>query len=425
MKIINIVIDNTKVVRCFHMKLDGKNLHIAGEVSQGKTTAISALWDILEKKGDNITHGEKKGCVRIILAGDGKRIIAERLTKPSGSTLRITDDDGGKITAQDFKGMISALAVNPHKIMDMRGAEQVKTLLSAASVDIDLEKVDKEIADLESERLAAHQKVEALRPGDEPEKAEEVDVSALIKERELDQGTNMKNQKNRDTLDQLKSDRDHLQKSIDQFDQEVKRMNKQVDEGVKQRTALNKRIEDGEAVCAKLKDVSTKDIDEKIESSSETNAKANVHANWLAKSSQFQDAQAEHQMIDDSIKEKRSMKAAALETAKWPLEGLAVEDGKVLYKGNLLSNLGESEQMLVCCALAIKDIKSHELKVVRIDGAESMSKEHIVAMVKMFNDEDIQVLSTRVSRGEIEPEEITIVEGVYDDQKGAKKKAAV
>lgn len=420
MKIISIVIDNTKIVRLFHIKLDGKNLHVAGDVSQGKTTAISALWDIIEKKGDSITHGEKQGCVRIVLEGGGKRIIAERLTVPSGSTLRITDQDGGKITAQDFKGMLSALAVNPHKIMDMKGAEQVKTLLAAAAVDIDLEAADKDIVNLEANRLGAFQKMEALKPGPEPEKAESVDVSALIREREDAGKTNRDNQANRDKLVELKADREELDTEVDGINDNIKQLKAALegkgDEGKK----LDERIKNGAEVCKKLKDIDAAPIDKKIETSSVTNNNAVAYTNWTARSKEHATAQEAHKKLDDAIKDKRTARARALETAKWPLKGLAVEDGKVLYKGNLLSNLGESEQMLVCCALAIKDIKAHALKVVRIDGAESMSPEHIKSMVKMFNDEDIQVLSTRVSRGEIEPEEITIVEGVYDDKKAAK-----
>lgn len=414
MKIINIVIDNTKIIRCFRAKLDGKNLHVAGDVSEGKTTAISALWDIIEKKGDSITHGEKKGCVRIILEGNGKRIIAERLTKASVSTLKIIDQDGDKITAQDFKGMISALAVDPHKIMSMKGAEQVKTLLSAASVDMDLEKADEEIAKIEADRLAAHQKVDALKPGDEPEKAEAVDVSALIKERDEATQKNQKNQTSRENLSNLKQEKA-------EFDSTIHKLKTQLEKEEKELAEIKENIIASTDVCAMLVDADTKALDEQIESSTATNTKANLHDAWVLRSESFEKAQAAHKELDESVREKKQAKVDALETAKWPLEGLAVEDGKVIYNGNLLSNLGESEQMLVCCALAIKDIKAHELKVVRLDGVESMSQEHLGAMVKMFNDEDIQVLSTRVSRGEIEPEEIQIVEGVYKDMEAAAK----
>lgn len=424
MKIISIVIDNTKVIKAFHIKLNGKNLHVAGGVSEGKTTAISALWDILEKKGDTITHGEKKGCIRIVLEGklkgNNKRIIAERLTVPSGSNISITDQDGDKITATDFKGMLSTLAVNPHKIMDMKGAEQVKTLLSAAAVDMDLDVVDGEITSLETDRLAAHQKADALKPGDQPEEIEKVDVSALIKERDQAEKINRENQHTRGTLENLKTTMAEIGEEKDDISKRINELKTELDDKNSEALELGKRISKGEKVCADLKNVDTTPIDAQIEGSTTTNEKAIAYTNWKTRTTDHETAQAAHKKLDDVVKEKRDARALALETAKWPLEGLTVEDGKVLYKGNLLSNLGESEQMLVCCALAIKDIKAHKLKVVRLDGAESMSPEHIKAIVKMFNDEDIQVLSTRVSRGEIEPNEITIVEGVYTDEKGKK-----
>lgn len=418
MKIISIVIDNTKVVKLFHIKLDGKNLHVAGGVSEGKTTAISALWDILERKGDSITRGEKKGCVRIVLGGDGKRIIAERLTVPSGSTLRITDQDGGKITAQDFKGMISALSVNPHRIMDMKGAEQVKTLLSAASVDIDLEAADQKIESLESDRLLAHKTAEAIKPGEAPKKVKKVSVTDLIKRRDEAEATNRGNRIDRASLESLKADREGVTADVDALKDDIEDAKAQLKKKLSKVSSLDVEVRSGEKALAKMKDVDTSKIDKEIAASTETNEKATEYANWAERDAKHATAQGQYRKLDTAVKENKNKRAAALDTAKWPLKGLEVREGKVLYKGNLLTNLGESEQMLVCCALAIKDIKAHPMKVVRIDGAESMSPEHIKDMVKMFNDEDIQVLSTRVSRGEIEPEEITIVEGKYTDEEG-------
>ena len=145
MKIVKLDITNTRKIKAFSMELDGNNLLVAGDVSEGKTTVINALWEIISKKGDSITHGENKGRIKIKLSDGTRSIIAERVTTKKTSTLRLIDEDGENLSASDFKSMISDLSVNPHQIIHLKGEEQVKTLLKAAEVSIDLQAVNQNL----------------------------------------------------------------------------------------------------------------------------------------------------------------------------------------------------------------------------------------------------------------------------------------
>lgn len=423
MKIISIEISNNKAIKCFNLELDGENLEITGTTGTGKTTAISALWDIFEKGGDMLTHGKKKGSVKIELSDGKKSIFAKRVNTRSSSTVTLTTDRGETISTKDFKKMISQLSVNPHKIMDMKPSEQTKTLLKSANLgDFDLDAADKSIADAEENRLNLKRQATMINPGERPDKVQRVDVSALIAERDGKQEVNAINQKGRDALQRLISDQVGNNDMVTSAKSELEELKKKLAHSEKRLENANNfhaanldRINNGQKHVDGLIDNDLTEIDSHINNAQSTNDAAAKYEQFLETESKHEDATAAHTEADQLVKKLRADKADALDNAHWPIEGLSVEEGKVIYKDYLLENLGESQQILVCSALAIADIKSHELKVVRIDGVESMSSVDFKQLQTLFNGEGIQVLSTRVSRGDAEPQEIVIVDGEYGE----------
>jgi DNA repair exonuclease SbcCD ATPase subunit len=408
-KIIKLEISNTRKVEAFELTLDGKNLQISGETGTGKTTAVNALWEIITKHPDSITHGKKKGFVKVKLSDGKKTIVAER-TNTKNSTVKIYDSNGDTITMADFKSMISALSVNPYKIATMSNPDKVRLLLSIAEIPVDLDDIDKDIAALEENRLDAHRKMELSKPGPEPEQVQRVSVSELVEERQKKSDINAENDKRKATLVEVEEESARLDSNIKELEERLQALKKD-------RENNKARLEKGRSVVAGLQYHDLDVIDKQIADIETTNEKAISYEDWVKKDADFNLYKGQHESCDADIKAKREEKKAALDEAKWPLEGLTIEDGKVYFKGCLLDNLGESEQMLVCAALAINDIKAHPLHVVRMDGVESMSANDFEALVKLFNGADIQVLSTRVSRGDVEPDEIEIVDGKYVEEK--------
>jgi hypothetical protein len=157
-------------------------------------------------------------------------------------------------------------------------------------------------------------------------------------------------------------------------------------------------------------------IDEQISSAEETNRKAAVYAAYQDGVKKYEELIDAHKEADRKVKELFAKRKAALDSAKWPIEGLTISDGDVYYNGILFDNLGESEQMLVTAAIALGDIEKHDIKIVRMDGVESMSKKDYETLRTLFNERGVQVLSTRVSRGGIEQNEIEIVDGIYTEE---------
>ena len=198
MKLIEVRIVNNRLIKCFNVHLDGKNMKISGDSNTGKSTASGIVWDMLTNRADSITHGEKKGESKLHFS-DGLNIInATRTFTASGSSISIADGKGNKISMADFKKLFSELSVNPHQIADMKPSAQLAMLVKSADLgDVDLGKIDTEITTAKDNRLDLHRQVELLSPGTEPENVKPVDVAALVREKgEIDEYNTDLNNKN-------------------------------------------------------------------------------------------------------------------------------------------------------------------------------------------------------------------------------------
>lgn len=410
MKIISLEIENQKAIKCFQLDADGKNIEISGDAGTGKTTAISALWDILTKGKDVLSHGEKKGVIRVAIGDENATYyLAERDTTPSKSTVTISKMLGAKklpMDLKDFESMISKLSINPHRITQMKPAERIKTLLAAAECDIDLDALDAKISEAEQDRLLSGRAAKASKPVEVPEKTEPVSVSELITKRDAIQKKNQKTQGSLTDLDALIKGRDAVLKGIKILESELADRKAEVE-------VANARIDKGIKWRKTAVIVSTDDLDEQISSSEEINKLAAVYEQAVKDSENHALLQSMQKEADDTVKALREQKKAALDGITWPLDGISVADGGITYNGVLLENLGESEQMLVTAAIALGDIEKHEIKVVRMDGIESMSKANYESLRDLFNERGVQVLSTRVSRGDVDDNEIVIEDGSY------------
>jgi len=410
LKIIELDITNTRKIKAFQLVLDGENMNIAGDVSQGKTTAINSLWEILSKKNDSLTHGEKKGTIKIRLGGDGRTIIAERKNTKKGSTVNVYfEDSEDKITIADFKKMLSTLSVNPHKLMDLGQTELIKTLARSAKLEIDLDDVDDKISKLEQKRLDLSRDIDLLNPGGKPEKVEKVVLNDLVGKLDNLKSLRQGNEDDIEEILQIANYQEELMDEVSDFHGRISSLMGKHEEAEKRKKELKPAIDSFIDVNPEIGVLKLE-----LSKAQETNENNARYEAWLTRKKD-QDSAIEHRgEVNEEILELRGEKRDALSNAKWPIDGLSIENGVVIFNGCELSNLGTSEQILVTSAIAINDINNHQIKVVRLDGIEAMSKDHFDKLTKLFNDNGIQVLSTRVSRGEIEDNEIQIIEGRVD-----------
>lgn len=414
MKIISIVINNNKAIECFSINPNGNNVEVAGTTGKGKTTAISALWSILEKGQDQLSHGAKRGSICVTLEGSGRTIVATRkMTKKTNSVI-LECDDGSPLTIKEFKKMISGLSVNPNDLMRKRPTDLVKSLLSAFSGGEDeLDDINKKLSEATEERLMAKRAMDKLPPLSPVPKVKRECVLELSKELLSANKFNTKIDAAKNTLDGFKSCLTATERRKEELEEKMQDLRDELEDAKSSLSCLEAKIKKGTSLLSEKVRIDVTGITDRIKSITENNDAATLYEQWILAKKDRQHSAQEWEDLNDTVKSLQEMKKDFLDNIEWPLEGLSIEDGDILFEGSLLRNLGESKQALVCSALALKDILNHEIRVVRLDGVERMSLEDFADLQGLFNDHGIQVLSTRVARGDLDKGEIEITEGVY------------
>jgi ABC-type cobalamin/Fe3+-siderophores transport system ATPase subunit len=177
---------NNRAIKAFKARLNGHHLEVAGKTGTGKTTAVSALWEIMDPGNDRIMHGETKSSLKVILSDGESQIHASRDYTPSGSIIKVTkvskDMEMIPISAKDFKGMISSLSSNPHEIKVMKDKDRVKLLLESAGIPMEsYEAFDAAISAAALALGEAQSQKKSSAPGDEPPIVEPVSPDFLSK----------------------------------------------------------------------------------------------------------------------------------------------------------------------------------------------------------------------------------------------------
>ena len=408
LKILQVEITNYKRLGAFMVELDGGNLAVAGSTDQGKTTAISALWELLNVASDPIKRGEKKARIKILLGNGSENVVAERTVTASTSKISVhVEDLAGektrKITAKEFKTWFSGLAVNPHNIMKMKPTEQIKTLISAAHLPegFDLDALDLEIKNAETARAetdTVRKRLQAKLKDAEPEQVKRVDPAELITK--IQRGG------------ELNLDRASIQADQENFPVHIRNQELAIENARAIIAETQKKLEAGRVWLQENPEVNTDALQAELDNLTVTNQKADKWDDWILDQDELAELDAEYNEKNDRVKKYREIRKNSLDAARWPLAGITIQDGEIHYNGLPLSQSGTSKQMLICGSIAAAAIHKSPLRIVRMDGVESMSQADFQAMAELFNKWGVQVLSSRVSRGgDIEDGELEIVDG--------------
>ena len=99
--------------------------------------------------------------------------------------------------------------------------------------------------------------------------------------------------------------------------------------------------------------------------------------------------------LTNKIEHARELPGEILKTAKIPVEGLTVENGKPLIDGKPISNLSEGEQLMLCVDVALS--KPNNLKLILLDGVEKLSDENRKLLYNKCKEKGLQYIATRTT----------------------------
>lgn len=447
-----VTIHNIMGVKDIELNLEGHHLFlIGGRNGQGKTSAIRAL--IMALCGRNgckfpnepLKSGEDEGWVRVEMDGDkdifqNQLIVERRFERRENGTLReklrIIGDNGFEAPSPQklLNDLYRTRGIDPISFLEMKPEDQAKELQRVVGIDTsDLERkrdaaysqrtdVNKTVRNYEA-RLQTMSRHEDVPPG-------EVSVVALMNERKKAEQVNRERdavirrsnkaaeesellaEKKQECLSNASDLKDRirdLQEQIKKAELEIVQEEHQASVYSEQSVECAKRSR--EILDTELVDeIDLEPIDEQIRNAETVNRKVRENQQVAELEKELAVARSESAKLTDRIDEIDAERRRMIEEADWPIESLRFEDGKVFYRGVVLSDCSTAEQVTISTIMSMK--MNPKVRLLTIQRGESMDDETLSVIEEIAKNHDYQLLIERVTRNE---DEDSLCQVVFED----------
>lgn len=390
-KITSLELENIKRIKAVQITPTASGLTIVGgKNNQGKTSVLDAIMWILGGDRYRPSEPHREGSVtppygKITLSNG---LVVER--KGKNSDLKVIDPSGNRAGQQLLNEFISQFALDLPKFMNGNNKEKANTLLQVIGVGDKLYELDQKEKELYNQRRTIGQigdqkkKYAAELPVFPEAPNELISASELIHQQQEILARNGENQKKRNQLAELEAHNSQLQKQIDQL--------------VMEQARVKKDLEIARLDAADLHDESTAELEKNISDIEEINRKVRVNLDKEKAETEAQEYLQKYDEFSVLLEEVRSERTDLLKGSSLPLEGLSVEDGELTYKGFKWDNLSGADQMKVGVAIVRK--LNPKCGFVLLDKLEQMEMDTLNEFGAWLQQENLQVIATRVSTGD-------------------------
>lgn len=397
-KINKLEIENVKRVKAVKIEPTPSGLTIVGgKNNQGKTSVLDAIaWGLGGNKY-RPSKAEREGSVippylHIVLSNG---LVVER--KGKNSELKVIDPNGEKAGQQLLNSFVEELAIDLPKFMNSTSKEKATILLRIIGVGDKLFELERKEQEIYNQRRTigqiADQKSkfakEQIYFPDAPK--ELISASDLIKQQQEILARNGENQRKRQNLTQI-------QALYASQGREIERLEAQLNQA---KAAYAKTGEDL-AIAQKdvfdLIDESTEALEANIQQIDEINRKVRANLDKDKAETDAGEYRTQYDKLTATIEDVRKQKSELLASADLPLEGLSVEEGDLIYKGQKWDNMSGADQLRVSTAI-VRKLKP-DCGFILLDKLEQMDMDTLNEFGKWLEQEGLQAIATRVSVGE-------------------------
>ncbi len=440
---------NFQVIEKFEAEFTGNVYFVTGDNELGKSTLLKAIGALLTGERDAVLrNGASKGFAKMVVGDDGEEFdvsLSFTENNPRG-TLTIKQKSTGMATNnvsmlsrifgyQDFDAVEfsrwSETAEGRRKQIAV-----VKALL-APEIRERIEAIDKEVAEMKTERTGVNRDVKTfagfvetmekqLEPGDVERYAEPVDVTDLME----------KQRTNAALIEKAKIVRAALAKRTEQL-AEIPDRERKIDENLANKKAeLEARIEeariayeeafeqskkDRENLKKEKADLETRkanaeqwlqkyeennpektDVPQLLERAQSHNKKHSLVEQYKEKKQQFDDVAAKAEQMDKKIDSLGKERADLIASAELPIDGLTFTDDGLELNGVpfVPGKVSDSQVMEIAAKLIIAS--NPTVKVFRIARGESLGAKRLATIIDIAKRNGFQGFIEEVQRGQTE-----------------------
>jgi hypothetical protein len=397
-KIAKLEIENTKRVKAVKIEPTVNGLTIiGGDNKQGKTSVLDGIAWALGGNKHRPSQAEREGSVtppylHMVLSNG---LIIER--KGKNSDLKVTDPDGNKAGQQLLDSFVEELAIDLPKFMNSTSKEKAATLLKIIGVGDQLQLLERQETEIYNQRRAIGQiadqkeKFAKEQPYFPDAPKELISANELIKQQQEILAVNGENQRKRQRLQQITM-------MFNSQAQEVERIKQLLLDAEHKLGQLSSDLEIANSDALELYDQSTIELEQNISQIDDINRRVRANLDKDKAEADAREYKLQYEELSKQIDAVRLNKSELLTTAALPLPGLSVENGELLYEGKRWDNMSGSDQLKVSAAI-VRKLKP-QCGFVLLDKLEQMDMKSLTEFGQWLEQEGLQAIATRVSRGE-------------------------
>lgn len=397
-KINKLEIENVKRVKAVKIEPTINGLTIlGGDNNQGKTTVLDSIAWALGGNKYRPSQAHREGSVTPphIHMTLSNGLVVER--KGKNSDLKVTDPSGDKAGQNLLDSFVEELSLNLPKFMDATNKEKANTLLQIIGVGEKLLQLEQHETKIYNERRAIGQiadqkeKFAKEQPYYPEAPKDMVSINDLIREQQTILARNGENQRKRQNLTTI-------QATFERQSEEIKRVEAQLVHMKEKLEATVADLDIAKRDALTLQDESTAELEKSIQEIETINRKVVTNMDKDKAETDALEQRNKYATLSVQLEGVRKQKEELLANADLPLPGLTVAEGELLYNNQKWDNMSGSDQLKVSTAI-VRKLKP-QCGFILLDKLEQMDQKTLEEFGVWLEQEGLQAIATRVSRGE-------------------------
>lgn len=389
MKIVALEAENIKHLRVVRIEPDGSLVVIGGDNSEGKTCLLDsieyALGGAASVPSKPIRNGQKKARIVVDL-GD---IVVTRTFNEKGTNLTVKNKDGAIFASPQamLDKLVGELAFDPLEFSRMDRDKQAAVLKKLVGLNLDKMKAD--YKSLYEKRTGVNRqgkelkaKLDGMTKHDGiPEDEVSIDGVAAQYSQAI---------KHNNEVETGRSDLAWDIVRLKELEKQVVELQKKVDD---QKNAIAKKQMDIGALVF----IDADSIKSQMADTEGLNRKVRENNEYVIANSQLIELRKQSGSLNTQMEKLLQNQAKALAKAKFPVEGLGIDDDGVTFEDIPFDQCSSAQRIRISVAMGIS--MNPKLRVLLIREGSLLDSKNLAAIAKMAEEADVQIWMERVGKG--------------------------
>lgn len=429
--IIGLKAENFKVLEAVDVQFANGTTIVTGKNGSGKSSLLEALWAALggnRATSKPVRKGADKAVIEAEVSDGENTYIVRKRILPSGERLEIFAADGQPMRSPQavLDRLLGALTFDPVEFLRLKPAQQVEVLRKVSGVDTSEDEAA--VNRIFTQRTETGREIKALEavitdliPG-EVTNAEQIEARILevgkaiskVEEKEDKLKALQRIAESHDRqVEQVKAARDGLSKRIIALEQELAEARAAMQsesERVLQVTADAKESKaEYEKAMADPILLTKSSLNKELVELHRASERAKQSQRLNGKRKELESLRSLHVIQTEQIDAIRGVIKEKVLSARYPIDGLSIEDGVIVYRGNDLNTCSQAEQIVVAASIGAATIPDPGIRTLLIRDGSLLDGDSWAALIDAMERQNMQLIAEVV--GDTPESGIRIVQG--------------